>query len=1360
MKPSCGGKGSSRLGYGLFRKLAIVLASTGLLLASPGVFQGVAGAAAPAPPFTECPAVGYNTSCSLLVDVTGSGNLVLQDPHATVSGDPLAGTYDGVDDTLIGIINNSSVPVSHVTLSSNAEPLFGFDGDGICQDPNSTSGSFGLHCNGVAHQINNPNYNNPHDSTGYGGNDAFFTNISSDFMTGTVNFFTPIPPGGTDYFSLEEKLDIPDFCQDTITLAPTSATSVVGGPAQTFTATILDLGTPAAGIAVTFTVSSGPNAGQHGSAVTDVNGQAQFVDPSSATAGTDSVVASYHDPTCTNPPTHSSAPSTMTWTKASPTITTQASPTAITVGTPTTVGDMATFHNTVSGVPPTQPVTFTLYSNNTCTTPAGVTGSEIVHTTAGVSTAMFTRAGFSAPAAGTYYWVASYPGDSGNNPFTSACGAANEVVAVAKASPSITTQATPTSMTVGTPTTVSDTATFVNTTSVAPTGSVTFTLYANNACTASTGVTGSGAISTTGGVSTATFSTPAFTAPAAGTYYWQASYAGDANNNPISTACGAANEVVAVGLASPTITTQAGPTSITVGTPSTVGDTATFQNTTSVAPTGSVSFTLYSNNACTASTGVSGSAAISTTAGVSSASFSTSFTAPATGTYYWRATYAGDANNNPITPACGAANEVVAVGLASPSITTQAGPTSITVGAASTVGDTATFVNTTSVAPTGSVTFTLYKDNTCTTAAGVTGSGPISTSMTGVSTATFSSAFTAPALGTYYWRATYAGDANNNPASTACGAADEVLGVGLASPTIVTQASPASITVGTASTVGDLATFQNTTSAAPTGSVTFTLYTDNACTAPAGVAGVGGISTTAGVSTASFSTGWIAPQTGTYYWQASYAGDANNNAFTEPCAAATELIVVNPGSPSITTQANPTQVSVGVATAVGDAALFSGTTLVAPTGSVTFTLYANNTCTAPAGVTGNGAIHTAGGVSTASFSAAWAAPAPGTYYWRATYAGDRNNDAFTTGCGDAGETVIAFAVKPSGAYPTSVTTSLSALGASGGNISVAAGTPVSDSATLQGANVSAAGGMVTYSVYSDANCRTLVASGGTEAVSAGSVEGSDPIVLNVPGKYYWQVTYSGDALNGGSTSACGSEIETALPLDHFLCYSSRPSSGATFQVPGTVQLTNDFSPNGFVPKIGEVDFDCNPVQKTVPTGVTKVTNPSAHLVCWHLSAPSSNKTVVVTNQFGRATLKTGGTAQVCLPSWQQVGSPPNNPSSTPSGLSHFTCYSASYAPHGGSFKPPKSVTVKDEFSNQPVKVKVGAPKLLCLPTAKTVNGVTYPELNPLAQLMCLAVTPTPTKNPVYDQNQFGTGKVQVTKTGTLCLPSTKLVVGP
>ena len=293
-------------------------------------------------------------------------------------------------------------------------------------------------------------------------------------------------------------------------------------------------------------------------------------------------------------------------------------------------------------------------------------------------------------------------------------------------------------------------------------------------------------------------------------------------------------------------------------------------------------------------------------------------------------------------------------------------------------------------------------------------------------TASYSATWTAPATGTYYWQASYPGDANNNPITTACGAADEVIAVGPGSPTIVTQASPATITVGTATSVVDTATFQNTTSVAPTGSVTFTLYSDNACTASTGVSGAGAISTTPpGVSTASFATGWVAPATGTYYWQATYAGDSNNNPFTDACAAANELIVVSPGSPAMTTIANPTSINAGTASTVGDTATFKETTSVAPTGSVTFTLYSDNSCTTSAGVSGSGPISTTAGVSTASFATTWTPSTFGTYYWRASYPGDSNNDGFTTGCGDTNETLT---VLPAVAPPIIGTASASGFG--------------------------------------------------------------------------------------------------------------------------------------------------------------------------------------------------------------------------------------------------------------------------------------------------------------------------------------------
>jgi hypothetical protein len=99
-----------------------------------------------------------------------------------------------------------------------------------------------------------------------------------------------------------------------------------------------------------------------------------------------------------------------------------------------------------------------------------------------------------------------------------------------------------------------------------------------------------------------------------------------------------------------------------VGTAVTAGDSATLSSGNN--PTGSVFFTLYSDAACTISvTGMSGSGAISS----GGASWSSSWTPTALGTYHWQASYAGDANNHASTTACGDPNEqivVSAVGIA------------------------------------------------------------------------------------------------------------------------------------------------------------------------------------------------------------------------------------------------------------------------------------------------------------------------------------------------------------------------------------------------------------------------------------------------------------------------------------------------------------------------------------------------------------------------------------------------------------------------------------------------------------------------------------------------------------------------
>jgi 5-hydroxyisourate hydrolase-like protein (transthyretin family) len=108
---------------------------------------------------------------------------------------------------------------------------------------------------------------------------------------------------------------------------------------------------------------------------------------------------------------------------------------------------------------------------------------------------------------------------------------------------------------------------------------------------------------------------------------------------------------------------------------------------------------------------------------------------------------------------------------------------------------------------------------------------------------------------------------------------------------------------------------------------------------------------------------------------------------------------------------------------------------------------------------------------------------------------------------------------------TEISTSLSGGGKSGEKITVPAGTPVSDSATLSGENASKAAGKGNYMVYSDTQCSKEVASAGEVEVSGGKVPSSQVKTL-APGTYYWQASYSGDPSNRPSKSTCGAEVET------------------------------------------------------------------------------------------------------------------------------------------------------------------------------------------------------------------------------------------
>src|SRR5437763_1944059 len=77
----------------------------------------------PTPPFTECPAIGADTSCGILIDVTNGGQ--------SVYADSSQGPFDGTEDTLVGVVNDSSSTLTSLALAGSSS-IMGFDGDGLC----------------------------------------------------------------------------------------------------------------------------------------------------------------------------------------------------------------------------------------------------------------------------------------------------------------------------------------------------------------------------------------------------------------------------------------------------------------------------------------------------------------------------------------------------------------------------------------------------------------------------------------------------------------------------------------------------------------------------------------------------------------------------------------------------------------------------------------------------------------------------------------------------------------------------------------------------------------------------------------------------------------------------------------------------------------------------------------------------------------------------------------------------------------------------------------------------------------------------------------------------------------------------
>ena len=170
----------------------------GLVALAPGALASGSPQGPPAgpttPPFTQCPAIGQDTTCQYLIDVksTTEPPVIIEDPSQIY--------YDGSDDVTVAVQNETGLPLSkvHIGVLGSDDGVFGFDGDGLCSSeitPKPSECPFALE----------PNEEGSFSGTGsgYTGPDTELKDEGESTDAGTVTFPTPLANDQYTYFTLE-----------------------------------------------------------------------------------------------------------------------------------------------------------------------------------------------------------------------------------------------------------------------------------------------------------------------------------------------------------------------------------------------------------------------------------------------------------------------------------------------------------------------------------------------------------------------------------------------------------------------------------------------------------------------------------------------------------------------------------------------------------------------------------------------------------------------------------------------------------------------------------------------------------------------------------------------------------------------------------------------------------------------------------------------------------------------------------------------------------------------------------------------------------------------------------------------------
>jgi hypothetical protein len=450
-----------------------------------------------------------------------------------------------------------------------------------------------------------------------------------------------------------------------------------------------------------------------------------------------------------------------------------------------------------------------------------------------------------------------------------------------------------------------------------------------------------------------------FSPPAAGGYYWSAHYSGDGENEPADSDCSA---ISTVAKASPSLAGTA--TSAVV-----VGETITDEVTLSggFGPSGEIVFRAFGPDDGTCANAPTYEEAVPVSG---HGSYSPAGFAPGPGLYRWTVEYAGDTNNEAVNLTCGAVEQSSAV--ATIDVTLAASATGATVG--DPVFATATIQG--GAIPGGRITFKAFSpgDTNCSGAAAFSSEVKVS------GTGSYSSATLVPTrAGSFRWTVAYSGDPNHAPATLDCG--KTVSRIIQARPSIAGTV-PHRVAVGTS--FRDTATLQG--GYTPGGTITFRIYGPDkrGCAKPAFV------NTVAINGNGRFSSDpFVALRTGRYGFVASYSGDASNQAASEPCDSAAQIVQVQKRAPKIRPRAQlvgDRQISIRARLSGG----------LSPAGAITFRLYGpdDERCRRKPAFAGGVTVKSNGTFSLARYIVTKA----GTYRLSVGYSGDRRNRRYMGNC--------------------------------------------------------------------------------------------------------------------------------------------------------------------------------------------------------------------------------------------------------------------------------------------------------------------------------------------------------------------------